>query len=135
MALKNNPTGWRGLAIWILCGLVSLGFLIAGVAKVTASDVMVANFARWHYPGWFMYAVGLAEIGGALLLVIPRLATLGGVGLAVLMVGAVFTHLGNGEGIGAAMPATIFLLLCLGIAYLRRKSLETLIGSLTAARG
>src|SRR6185503_11741969 len=40
--------------------------------------------------------VGVAEFGGALMLLVPRLATLGGCLLALVMLGAVATHLVHG---------------------------------------
>ena len=65
-----------------------------------------------------MTVVGVGEVVGAVGLLIPRTATLAGLGLAGIAVGALANHFVN-DPIGRAVPALVLFLLALGVAYLR----------------
>jgi uncharacterized membrane protein YphA (DoxX/SURF4 family) len=92
--------------------LLAAIFLISGVIKLIPMQAAVESFARWGYPDWFRIAVGVAEVTGAILLLIPQLAWIGGAGLSIMMVGAGVTHLGTtGEAIRAIVPLALFVLL------------------------
>jgi uncharacterized membrane protein YphA (DoxX/SURF4 family) len=70
-----------------------------------------------------MFLVGAAEFVGALLLLYPRVASVGAAGLGVIMVGAVFTHLTAGEYVTSLIPLGL-----LGILYvIGRERLELLL--------
>jgi len=43
-----------------------------GTMKLMGVDVLVQNFQRWGYPGWFLYVIGAVEVMGALGLVFER---------------------------------------------------------------
>ena len=72
--------------------LLALVFLMAGGAKLSGNAGMVANFKRWGYPAWFHLAIGAAEVGAAILIVIPRTTWLGGLAIIGIMLGAIYTH-------------------------------------------
>jgi hypothetical protein len=58
-------------ALWIVQGLLAAVFLLAGGAKlVLPLDQMTGPVAL---PGWFLRFIGLAEVLGALGLVLPGL--------------------------------------------------------------
>ncbi|QGX39947.1 DoxX family protein [Permianibacter aggregans] len=85
-------------------------FLLSGSAKILALPFELAAFARWGYPLWFMYATGIAEVVGALLLLGPmRRPT--AAALTVLMLGAVATHALHSEW-PMLIVATLILLAC-----------------------
>ena len=88
--------------------LLALAFLAAAVAKLTGNEMMVANFARFGYPLWFMYFVGVAEIAGAIGLLLKPTAVWAAVCLGVLMLGAVGTHFIN-DPPPQAVPAIVLL--------------------------
>jgi uncharacterized membrane protein YphA (DoxX/SURF4 family) len=50
----------------VISVLLALAFLAAAFAKLTGNEMMVGNFARYGYPLWFMYFVGVAELAGAI---------------------------------------------------------------------
>lgn len=79
---------------------------------------MVATFEMIGIGQWFRYLTGLLEVAGAVALFMPRSAFYGAALLAMVMTGAVATHLVILGG--SAMPAFILLLLTVTIAYLRR---------------
>ena len=45
----------------------------------------------WGYPAWFRTFIGVAEIGGGLLLVLPRTAPYAAAALITIMLGAFWT--------------------------------------------
>ena len=75
-----------------------------------------------------MYAVGSAEIAGAIAVLIPRIAAFGGLWLAAVMTGALGTHFVNAEYV-EWIPAGVLLALSLTLAFLRRDSIQRLLGS------
>jgi putative oxidoreductase len=67
---------------------------------------------------WFRYLTGLLEVAGAIGLLISRYAFYAAILLAIVMVGAVITHL-TVIG-GSPLPAVALLALSGTIAYLRK---------------
>lgn len=108
----------------VLLVVVTLGFLFTGFFKLSGAQMMVDNFTRWDYPIWFMYTVAVLEVLGVIGLYVRRTRTWALAGLSVLMVGAIGTHLLNGEGF-AATPATILLASLLTLLFLDRKMAAT----------
>jgi uncharacterized membrane protein YphA (DoxX/SURF4 family) len=106
-------------ALWTLTILLALEFFLAGGGKFAGGGAgWSANFARWGLPHWLPPVVGLVEVGSALLLLIPRLAMLGALGLGVVMVGAMGTHVTHGEG-GRVVFCAILLVLSALVAWMR----------------
>lgn len=103
-----------------LRGLLTVVFLVAGGMKFAAVPFEVAGFARFGYPLWFMYVVGALQLLGAVLLWTRGCVALGAGLLAVLMVGAVGSHLLAGDPALMPLPAFVLLILLSGVAYARR---------------
>lgn len=104
--------------MWILTGLTVIGFGGAGIAKLAGDEMLTEQFIRYGFPLWFMTLVGVGEVVGAVGLLFARTATLAGLGLGGIAVGALVTHFVN-DPIGRAIPALVLLMLALGVAYLR----------------
>ena len=100
--------------------LMAIAFLAAGLFKLSGAEMMAGNFERYGYPLWFMYFVGLAEVAGAIGLFVQRTAFYAAVGLGILMLGAVGTHLLN-DPFGQAVPAIVLLILAGIAAYINRE--------------
>lgn len=70
---------------------------MAGAMKFRSNPQMVDEYKRYGVPSWFRILIGLLEIGGAVLMIWgiwnESLAAAGGLLLAVIMIGAVTTHL------------------------------------------
>lgn len=82
------------IALWALQGLLAAFFAFAGINKLLGlQQEMLDQFARMGPGPWFRYLVGILELVGAIALVTPRLAALGALWLAGIMVGAAATHL------------------------------------------
>ena len=109
----------KHISAWVLSVLLTLAFIAAGLPKVLGVKAWTMKFAHWGYPAWFPMAIGVAELLGGILLLFPRLATIGVGILAVIMVGALYTHFANHEGLQVLRP--IMFLLVLGVVvWLRR---------------
>jgi putative oxidoreductase len=106
------------ITLWVLQILAALAFLSAGGAKLASAPPMVAVFAKIGAGQWFRYLTGFLEVIGAIGLLVPRYAFYAASLLAVVMVGAIVTHLTILGGSPA--PPLVLLLLTGSIAYFRR---------------
>jgi uncharacterized membrane protein YphA (DoxX/SURF4 family) len=109
----------RRVLEWVVSGLLFLLFILAAVGKLTHSRGQIELFRRFGYPDGLYYIVGLMEVAGALLLLVPRTAPIGASLLALVMLGATGTHLWHQE-FGRAAYATVLLLALVWLALRRR---------------
>ena len=107
---------------WLLTLFLAVSFVPTGVGKFSADSGWAEVFAAWGYPAGFHFLVGALENLAAVALLVPRLTFYGAGGLAVLMAGALSTHLvhGNHPTFPAAQMAAIYLVTAIVLAYLRR---------------
>jgi uncharacterized membrane protein YphA (DoxX/SURF4 family) len=118
---------FKSICGWVLQSLLAALFAIQGIVKLSGSSVWISRFRAWGYPDRFYFVVGLAELLGAVLLLIPRLAKFGAVMLIVVMAGATVTHLIHRE---PQFVTTIVLVALLAIVlYMRRGTVTTASGS------
>jgi putative oxidoreductase len=120
------PSNVQNWAAWALQFLLAAAFLAAGGAKLAGVEQMVHVFEAIGVGQWFRYVTGLIEVVGAVALLVPGSAAFGAAFLACTMVGAVVTHqfvIG-----GSAVPAIALLVLALGVVWLRRRQILTLVG-------
>jgi putative oxidoreductase len=108
---------WKGILLWTASALLAALFLAAGLGKFASAGVLAA-FAQWGYPIWFARLIGMVEISAGLLLLWRRTAWRAASVLAVVMAGAVATHLYAGELALSLLPATLLVTLVL-VGYCR----------------
>jgi putative oxidoreductase len=87
--------------------VLALLFLVTGGAKLVALPYIVTRFAQWGYPPWFVYADGIVEVAGGLLILSGWGAGVGALLLAGDMVGACATHLLHGEYAMVPVPLIV----------------------------
>lgn len=109
----------RNVFAWVFSVLLALAFLLAGVPKLLEVTAWIEKFSHWGYPRWSLPLIGLLEVGGAILLLIPRFAIFGVGILIAVMLGAAYTHVANVEGLAVARPL-IFLCFLVLVGWLRR---------------
>lgn len=109
------------LATWSLQGLLAGIFFAAGIVQLVGIRAEILLFDEIGLGQWLRMVTGLFELGGAIALVSPRAAAIGGLSLTVLMTLAAvasFTVLPIDPG-----PSIILAVLSLFIAYLRRDTM------------
>jgi uncharacterized membrane protein len=74
--------GWT--AFWLITVLEAPGMGLAGSAKFTNRELWLTRFVEWVYTESFGLFIGGAEILGAVLLLVPRLAPYAATGLIVI---------------------------------------------------
>ena len=90
------------LALWIAAALLAVAFLATGLLKITRSkEKLAAAGLGWteDFSPAAITAIGVAEVLGAIGLILPAvldvapvLVPVAAVGLALVMVGAITTH-------------------------------------------
>ncbi len=106
------------IASWVIAVVLALAFFGFGMLKLTSQPMMVANFAGWGFPSWFLYVTGSIEVISAVLLLIPRTALVGAALLVCTMIGALVTHLTHGQAAMIGAPGVLLVLL-LALVWLR----------------
>ena len=120
------------IALWIVNVVLALAFLAAGSMKLGRPKPALAAAGMTYVEDFStpaVKAIGAAELLGAVGLILPLatgiapiLTPLAAVGLTVLMIGAVATHVRRKEsplpsavlGVGAAVSAALGFLVVLG---------------------
>ena len=95
------------IALWIAAALLALAFLATGLLKITRSkEKLAAAGMGWteDFSPAAIKAIGVAEVLGAIGLILPAvlgiapwLVPVAAVGLALVMIGAATTHLRRKE--------------------------------------
>lgn len=105
--------------LWIVASLLALAFLGAGVMKLSQPREKLAASMGWvnDFSAPMVKAIGALEVLGALGLILPAatgiapiLTPLAAVGLALVMAGAIVTHLRRGEAKTIAVNVVLLLL-------------------------
>jgi uncharacterized membrane protein YphA (DoxX/SURF4 family) len=109
----RSPHVLRGL-----CLMATLGYLAIEAGKLAHDAEMREFFTGSGYPVAMMYAVMAAEILGAVGLLVPHTRNAAALGLSLLMLGAIGTHLRNGDPVSDSLDAVRFLVLLGAIAAL-----------------
>src|SRR2546425_5372703 len=116
------------VVLWVLQIAAAGMFLNVGFLKLSGNAQLVGLFEAIGIGHWFRYLTGAMEVGGAILLLIPRTSGLGALLLAGVMAGAVVTHLFI---VGGSPLGAIILLVVTGVvAWGRRQRTMNLLTGL-----
>lgn len=111
------------VATAILSGLLFLAFLMAGAGKVALNKMSQEGAAHFGYSGNAYRAIGALEVAGAVGLLVglwvSALGVAAGIGLVLMMVGAVVVHLRAKDEPKLVVPAAALGLLTLVAVVLR----------------
>jgi uncharacterized membrane protein YphA (DoxX/SURF4 family) len=107
------------IVLWICAGVLAAMFLMAGLMKVSMPKEKLLPTMKWAET-WSvpqLRALGTVEVLGAAGLILPRalsiapvLTPLAAVGCAVVMAGAVVTHIRMKDYTGTGMPLVLLIL-------------------------
>lgn len=118
---RSRLESFAPYALWAAQGVLALIFLFAGTMKfVMPLEDMQKDIA---FPAWFLYFIGVAEVSGALGLILPGvlhirrgLTPLAGMGLTVIMIGATVSTI---AAIGVAPAVVPFVVGLLALSVVR----------------
>ncbi|SLN71722.1 hypothetical protein ROJ8625_03742 [Roseivivax jejudonensis] len=114
----NSTPRWLTWTTWGLQALLALAFLAAGGQKLASTEAMVQMFDQIGQGQWLRWITGGLEVVAAVLVAIPATAFIGAATIAVIMFGAIFTHLFLIGG--TAVPALVLLILAGAVLWLKR---------------
>lgn len=112
---SREPSRTTSRLLWVLQGLLAALFLFAGGMKLV---IPIAAMTRQvPLPGPFLRFIGLAEVLGALGLILPGLlrirpvlTPLAAAGLVIIMSGAVGVTMATAGAVQAAIPGVVGIL-------------------------
>ena len=107
----------------VLSVMLALIYLVVGFAQIAGVAGVAESFAQWGYPSWFRIVIGVLELGGGALLLLPKVSPLAAVGLIVLMVGAAYTHVVSGQYPMIVLNLVLIALLA-WLGWLRRPAMN-----------
>src|SRR5882672_9419460 len=118
----QSASGSTAKIVNVLLWLLQIGaagmFLMVGFLKLSGNPQLVGLFEAIGLGQWFRYLTGSLEVGGAILLLIPRLSGLGALMLFGVMIGAIITHLFI---VGGSPLMAILLLVVTGVVAWGRR--------------
>jgi len=115
------------IVLWIVQVLLAVAFGLAGFTKLTQPIDAMVGMMPWvlALPELLVRFIGVAELAGALGLILPgltkiqpRLTAYAAVGLVLVMLLAIIFHLMRGE-FGNIVPTIVLLALAAFVAYRR----------------
>jgi hypothetical protein len=113
----------RALILGVLESLLAVVFMFAGGMKLVLPADALAMPVELPWP--LIHLIGVAEITGAIALILPRVVSIGpfvplaaALGLMLIVSGATVAHL-IGQGVGATPFTLVLALLCGVDAYIR----------------
>jgi hypothetical protein len=116
----------RNVTLWVIQGLLAALFLFAGSMKLILPIEAMAGPVS--LPGWFLRFIGVAEVTGAIGLILPwvtrtrpRLTPVAASGLVIIMCGATVITVVGGPAATAAVPFVVGVLAAT-VAYGRWQS-------------
>jgi DoxX-like family len=104
--------------LWLLQIVLALAFLALGLLMVTRSRERLLRVAGWveDFPAGIVRTIGVLELLAAVGLVLPGVLGVAGVlvpvaalGLTVLLIGAIATHLLRGEQDEVGLPVALLI--------------------------
>lgn len=108
----------RGIVAWLLALWLCFIFFRAGIAKFDDASGWSRAFRGWGFSVWFRVVIGVLEVIGALLLLLPRTVAYGTITIGVIMIGAAVTQAMQHRPHPAAY---VMLVLATVLFVLRRK--------------
>ena len=114
-----------GTTLWVITGILAAAMFMAGVMKAVKGKAGIEEKMPWteDFSDGQIRAIGAAEVLGAVGLVVPPLtniapilAPIAAACLALLMLGAAYTHFRRNE-MGSIVPNLVFAGMGFTLAY------------------
>ena len=125
--MANRRARIIDVVLWIFALFLAWIFIRQGWSKFSDSSGWARAFRAWHFPVGFRVMIGVIETSAALLLLTRRTAFAGAIMIAVVMIGAMATHIYWGRPsqiTSEVLPLTLAVIVALGrnksFVHLRR---------------
>lgn len=112
---------WK-ITDWLLRSLIALAFIAASLGKLTSTPGVLERFATYGFPRGFHLLIGVVEMAGAILLLVPKTRLYAIYILTAIVAGAAATHLVHDPLIQLIRPLVFALFLA--AAWLVSKKLD-----------
>ena len=96
---------------WAAMAIVTLIMLMGGTMKLMGNPMATASFATLGLPAVFGTFIGVCEIAGAIGLWLRRTSMLAAIGIALIMLGALYYHIMH-TPLSQGIPAIVVLICC-----------------------
>ena len=103
---------WGEIALWVPTLFLAWVFIRQGPTKFSDTSGWARAFQVWHFPVWFRILIGVWETAAALLILVRPVAFIGAAMIALVMLGAMGTHVywGHPEQVTSeVLPLTLSL--------------------------
>ncbi|WP_234572413.1 DoxX family protein [Rhodohalobacter sp. 614A] len=110
---------------WVATGIVSLMMLYSGYLYLVSPDI-AEGFVHLGFPNYFRVELGLAKIGGGILLLAPikgRFNEWLYAGFTITFISAFVAHISAGDPLSKAIAPIVFLAILAG-SYMAYHKLE-----------
>ena len=104
--IRESITKIQPILLWLIGVWLAYSVGLMGYYKLDPEGMWTNAFNRWGYPVWFRILIGVLELAGALLVIIPKLRHYGGLLLFIIMIGALITRIIHGTSTGDALSIT-----------------------------
>ena len=131
LLVEKRRDGIDVLTAWLPRIALAILFVSVGTEKFAAQGMWVRIFDDIGFGQWFRYLTGVMQVGGALLLLVPRTAAAGFILVGCTMLGAVIYWVATGHAFGAVIPGAL-LLVIVGIGW---GEVARLVGNFLPSRG
>lgn len=105
------------ILFWLILLAMATPSLIFGFAKIIRKKDKVELFQRLGYPMWFMIAVGLGEVFTTIGLLFEPTRLIAILLSAIILIGAIFSHVRAREPKEAMAPAIVLVHLAIIFAF------------------
>lgn len=116
LMIRTHLTKIEHILLWLIGAYLSYKLMVTGYKKFDPDGMWTKAFLRWGYPVWFRVFIGILEVVGGLLLLVPRTRHFGALILSVVMIGALATRLVFGTDLNDALAIAFNLIIFLYLA-------------------
>jgi putative oxidoreductase len=115
------------ITLWAISVSIGNSFIVATVGKSMNMPYMIGFFKQSGYAIWFLYFIMIVESTGAAGILLHfklKMGALASIGLALIMLGAIYTHWHNNDSFSdsyAAVSQLINLAMILLLYYLEKR--------------
>ena len=111
--IQTQLTRIQPLLLWLVSAWFAYRLIVNGIRKFDPEGMWTEAFENWGYPVWFRIFIGVLEVAGGILILVPKTRFWGGLILFAVMLGALITRLIHGVSLDDALSISHFAIVFL----------------------